>query len=288
MTLLASLSVGLNLPSATAGENVPLDPDLVAIFSDAHLSDADSSQQVRRFKMCVEKVLAMNPRPANLLIYGDVALDRGNVEDYLKFKSLIQPIEKAGIHWEVTMGNHDRLQNYRQVFPERFQEKPLVEDRCVHIVETPKADFILLDSYLKNEVRGEIDPTQRAWLDETVKKRSDKPFFVGCHHPLRETKIENVLKQSPSFAAYLHGHNHCWTNAAKQDVPTICFPSTGHWGDMGFVMVHLTENDAAFVPDIDEFLFSIWSGKAAPLIPVEKYLKILNETTVTIPFKKKA
>ncbi len=286
MLVLASVTAGMKLPSAYAKENVPLNPDLVAIFSDTHIPNDDSSQQVRRFNQCVQKILAMNPRPANLLIYGDIAYSVGRTEDYAKFRELIRPIEIAGIHWEVTMGNHDRIENYRQIFPERFREKPFLENRSIHIVETPKADFILLDSYLKNEVRGEIDSAQKAWLAETVRKYSDKPFFVGCHHPLRETKIEDILKSSPSFAAYVHGHNHWWTNTAKQEIPTLCFPSTGHWGDMGFVMVHLTENDAAFVPDIDAYLFPTWSKKTAPVINLETYLKMLNETTVTIPFPK--
>ena len=62
-----------------ADSTVPLDPNIVAIFSDIHLRNPETIQAVVRFNQCVAQVLAMNPRPAQLLIYGDLAYNAGTV-----------------------------------------------------------------------------------------------------------------------------------------------------------------------------------------------------------------
>ncbi len=284
----ASISAQLNLdPALYANTEVPLDPNLVAIFSDPHIPDDETKPHIPRFKMCVKKILAMNPRPATLLIYGDLVYTSGGVELYKILRSLLEPLDKAGIKWEVTMGNHDRIADYQAACPDRFTEKPIIEGRCIHIVETPRADFILLDSYLEGQVAGAIAPDQKAWLAETLKKYTEKPVFVGCHHGLPETKLDEVLLSCPKFAAYIHGHWHWWKNSKTDDgIQTICFPSVGHWGDLGFTMCHLGEKEATFVPDIDAYLCPDWGKNRFPKIPnVEAYLEALNEVKVVVPFK---
>lgn len=264
-------------------QDVALDPNSVAFFSDLHLKNPESIQQVVRFKQCVAKILAMNPRPANLLIYGDVVYDHGTVEAYQVFRKLIEPIEKAGIHWELTMGNHDRIDDYRQVFPERFSAQP-IKGRYINIVQTPYADFILLDSYLEGEVRGEICQAQQEWLQETLKNYSKKPVFVGCHHQIENTQIGTILKSSPSFIAYLHGHRHYYRTPELAGVKTICFPSTGHWGDMGFVTAHITAKEAIFVPEIDAYQWSKYGYIKEPEKNVENYITQLNKHVVSFKF----
>ena len=64
-----------------ADSSIPLDPNIVAIFSDTHLHGPETVQHVVRFNQCVAQVLAMNPRPAQLLIYGDVAFLEGKLEE---------------------------------------------------------------------------------------------------------------------------------------------------------------------------------------------------------------
>ena len=287
---LAAMTTGLSraIPSVWGSETskdtpiYPKDENLVAIFSDIHLHGPETIQHVVRFNQCVDNILAMNPQPANLLIYGDVAYLEGKIEEYQLFRRLIEPIEKAGIHWEIVMGNHDRIAHFRQIFPERFEKPEILKDRYINIVKTPRADFILLDSYKQGCVEGIIEPEQKAWLKETLKGYTDKPVFVGCHHPLRETELADTLKACPKFAAYLHGHNHWWRNTVEERVQTLCFPSTGHWGDMGFVLLTLSETDALFTPFIDAYEYPAWSKYTRPEKDVEKYLRRLNNSSVTV------
>ena len=265
-----------------ADSTVPLDPNIVAIFSDIHLRNPETIQAVVRFNQCVAQVLAMNPRPAQLLIYGDLAYNAGTVEDYTLFKKLIKPIEDAGIAWQAAMGNHDRLNTFREVFPERVAAAEPLENRYVNIVETPKADFILLDSYLEGQVRGEITQEQRDWLEEAVKRYDEKPFFVGCHHPLNETGLVEVLKAQPKFAAFLHGHNHFYRSPVQEAVQTLCFPSTGLWGDLGFVIANLTDEEATFAPRIDAYQWPKWSKEKDPVEDVDAWIARLNANSPVI------
>ena len=90
-------------------DSVPRDMNIVAFFSDTHIRAPETQPEPQRLLKCIKAVLNMNPRPATLLCYGDMAFFEGKVEEYQLFKKLMAPIDKAGIKWETTMGNHDRL-----------------------------------------------------------------------------------------------------------------------------------------------------------------------------------
>jgi len=247
MTRKAFLAGVLSACVATglAGE-VPLDQNLVAIFSDLHTTtDKNSPHQREGVARCVRDVLALNPRPANVLFYGDLAYNHGETNDYRLLKELVKPLADAGVRWSACFGNHDRRDSFFSVFPGRKSATPLVLGRMVSIVETPHADFILLDSCLEGPVNGGIDEAQRAWLRKTLSQYK-KPVFVGAHHPIQETAVADLLTSAPAYAGYIYGHNHQWLPQNEHGVDTLCLPSTGHWGDIGFVLAKLDAEGAVF------------------------------------------
>jgi len=238
----------LSLVLAASGfaDTVPLDDNLVALFSDLHVTtQAGNPHQREGFSQCVNAVIACNPRPANALFFGDLAFQIGDPDDYRLLKALVKPLEDAGIHWHACFGNHDRRAAFFSVFPERQQASPPVTDRLITIVTTPHADFILLDSCLEGPVNGAIDDAQRAWLQTTL-SHATKPVFVGAHHPLKETAIADLLAANACCKGYVFGHVHAWKQQRQQDVHTLSLPSTGHWGDIGYVLVKLSADEAVF------------------------------------------
>jgi 3',5'-cyclic AMP phosphodiesterase CpdA len=240
---LGAVSAGaILLPGLLAEEPVPLDRDFVILFADTHCGPQAKYQAVA-LRRCVDEVLACNPRPANVLIYGDFAYLEGKVEDYMLLKQLVKPLEEAGIHWEALHGNHDRREAFAEVFPSRASS--LVEGRKVTIVETPHADFLMMDSLVEGEVGGAFNDEQRDWLNETLKSRS-KPVFVGAHHALGETKVAGIMMANPCAVGYLHGHHHRWQTNVVEGVKQLTLPSTGHWGDIGLVALRLDGAGAAF------------------------------------------
>jgi len=223
-----------------------MDPDLVALFADTHVtSDPARTYQRDGLTRCVRDVLAHSPRPANVLLYGDLSVNVGEPDDYRTLKALLKPLEDAGVRWHATLGNHDRRESFFSVFPELRLEPPPVPGRHVSVVSTPRADFILLDSCIEGSVGGGIDDAQRAWLAETL-ARASKPVFVGAHHPLKETAVAGLLAACTRVKGYIYGHNHAWRLQREESVDTLCLPSTGHWGDIGYALVRLGAEEAVF------------------------------------------
>ncbi|MBR5709759.1 MAG: metallophosphoesterase, partial [Thermoguttaceae bacterium] len=198
------------------------------------------------------------------------------------------PIDKAGIKWETTMGNHDRLNNFYEAFPERKEKKPRVKNRYVHIVRTHRADFILLDSYMEGQVRGEIRRDQRDWLIDKLKEYivATKPVFVGCHHLLNETNLTDILLECPCCPGYLHGHAHKWMVENVKGLPSLGFAATGPWGDLGYAVANLTATEATFVPFVDTYLTPSWSKTKMDAQAMEAYLKKIEEQTLVMPFRR--
>ncbi|MBR6436473.1 MAG: metallophosphoesterase [Thermoguttaceae bacterium] len=269
-------------------DSVPRDMNIVAFFSDTHVRVPETQPEPQRLLKCIKAVLNMNPRPATLLCYGDMAFFEGKVEEYQLFKKLMAPIDKAGIKWETTMGNHDRLNNFFEAFPERKEKKPAVKDRYVHIVRTHRADFILLDSYMEGQVRGEIRRDQRDWLIDKLKeyKVATKPVFVGCHHLLNETNLTDTLLEYPVCPGYIHGHAHKWMVETVKGLPSLGFAATGPWGDLGYAVANLTATEATFVPFVDTYLTPSWSKTKMDAQAMEAYLKKIEEQTLVMPFRR--
>jgi len=243
---LAAVCAWALIASWTWAGNAPLDENCVALLSDLHLTQAkDNPHQRAGFERCVQGVLALNPRPANVLFFGDLSFDHGETNDYRLLKQLVKPLEDAGIRWTTCFGNHDRRAPFFSVFPERRLADAPVPDRLVSVVRTPHADFILLDSCLEGPVNGGLDEAQRTWLG-TVLARETKPVFVGAHHSVTETGVAGLLATNALCAAYIQGHDHQWRPRLEKGVETLCLPSTGHWGDIGFVVVRLSDAEAVF------------------------------------------
>ena len=62
-------------------------------------------------------VIALNPRPAHLIVNGDCALSNGKEAEYKEFLRLVEPIRAAGITVHVTIGNHDNRENLVEIAP---------------------------------------------------------------------------------------------------------------------------------------------------------------------------
>lgn len=194
---------------------------------------------------CVSEISAMDPRPAHVLIYGDLSFNVGELGDYRMLREIFKPLDDAGIPWTPCMGNHDRRETFSEIFPEKAAQS-LVPGHLVFKAETEYADFIMLDSLNVGKVGGKISDDQKDWLNETLKKQT-KPTIVGAHHPLRETQVAKILESHSCVAGYINGHWHYWhTNDQPTKLPNMVMPSSGLWGDIGMVHAELTQDSANF------------------------------------------
>ena len=242
------------------------DENLVVFISDLHCNP--EGYQPGKLRKVVSEILAMKPLPRNVIALGDLAYLTGQSHEYAFLKPVLAPLEEAGITLTLAMGNHDRRLEFGEAFPDQAA-KSVFKDRYTYIVNTPHADFIVLDSLQEGEDKttwitpGALNDKQKTWLSETLASYT-KPVFVCAHHPLGETGITSMISRAPSCCGYIYGHCHRWRKDwtevwgdGSHVVRTLCMPSTGHWGDIGYVTVRLSGEKAVATLHVDDFFFPV-------------------------------
>jgi hypothetical protein len=245
-------------PPAFAAPAPALDPDAnrVALLSDPHVA-ADRALVSRGANMfdnltrvCGE-VLAPVPTsrpavaphrlPGAVIINGDFAYLKGLPADYATAVEAVKPLRKAGLPVHLTLGNHDDRANLLagiQAVEKQGVKEP-VEGRHVQVLETPLANWFLLDSLdAVNATPGVLGEKQLAWLGSGLDARANKPAVVMVHHNpdqkekpsgLRDTKaLLDVIFARKQVKALIFGHTHVWELKSQEGVHLINLPPVGY------------------------------------------------------------
>ena len=233
-------------------------------ISDLHVGGANPTYGYTHEKLThvVDEILAMRPLPTRVVCFGDIGLSYGLEADYAASKPMLQRLVDAGIALHLTMGNHDRRSNFLKYWPE-YGKNQLVSGRFTSVVSLGTADLVLLDTLKGSDTRGEkdmgpvegtIDPAQLKWFEDFV-AQAQRPFFVGSHQ-FRDLYINGAkpiarAAKSDFFSGWIHGHDHAWCSDFRVTswknrtiAPVLTLPSTGLWGDIGYV-VFRTDADGA-------------------------------------------
>ena len=266
------------------------DETLVALVSDVHVGgkSSDPPYQLRKFTRTVDEILAMRPLPANVVVFGDIAFLFGRKADYEKSAPQFQRLRDAGIGIVFGMGNHDHREAFFAQYPEEAK-KSLVPGYAVFELKTPYVDLLMLDSLWEdrskpetyNPVPGMFEKPVWEFLEKDLPART-RPVLLCSHHnhkelryvpnpdPAKEqtakwTLLRSIVKDAPAVKGLIHGHNHRWHATfmnfghsgpnANRVVRSICLPSTGHWGDIGFALLRTEPSRAVVELTEKEFYF---------------------------------
>ena len=228
----------------------------------------------------VSEILALRPLPANVIALGDISLAFAEEKEYALCRQFLKPLEDAGIKVTHAMGNHDIRAEFLKYFP-GYDKTTKVKGRFVSVVNTPHADFILLDSLVEPTKRGSypactglgLGNEQTEWLKATL-AAATKPTFVCAHHKADDLKIGPLCAKSPAVVGYLHGHHHRWTtgflfngySATKTRVVRMMgFPTLGLNMDVGFGLIRTTPSAATLHCYNRDFYFPVVKeGKDRP------------------------
>ncbi|MEO0444797.1 MAG: metallophosphoesterase [Verrucomicrobiota bacterium] len=207
-----------------------------ALLADTHI-DADPAKVARGVEMAfnletiVVQLVAERETLQGVIIDGDCAFLAGLPGDYELLAKLLKPLSEAGLPVHLTMGNHDDRGPCYQAFAKSPGRVTAVESKHVSVMETPLANWVLLDSLLVvNKVTGEMGEDQLRWLDQFLQEHSGKPvILVGHHNPqfaIREgqrvtgladtSQFMSVLAKHPHAQAYLYGHTHHWRTTTHE------------------------------------------------------------------------
>ncbi|MDF1850616.1 MAG: metallophosphoesterase [Verrucomicrobiales bacterium] len=222
-----------------ADTHIAADPEFRA--RDTHLAD--------NLRAVVTDLLKEKESLSGVLIDGDCAYNDGQPGDYTTLAAILQPLADAKIPIHFTLGNHDNRETFYEAF-EGHTESSALESKHCSVIETPQADWILLDTLrFVNKVEGELGTEQREWLRERLRKNPEKPaLLVGHHYPqvVREDVIPSekkikiaglidsrefldTLTENPAAKAYIYGHSHSW-NLKKEPsgVHLVNLPPTAY------------------------------------------------------------
>lgn len=245
----ASAVAGMAVLQNAWGTDAAVSPHAFALLSDTHIPDspdvaARGVNMTANLQQVIREVIASPTKPASVIINGDCAYLKGQPADYRNLATCVAPLAEAGLPLHVTMGNHDDRQPLYNALQGQQPQQPLLDSRHVSILETPHANWFLLDSLTQvNVVTGELGATQREWLAKALAARTDKPALVMTHHtpqfePPAEENVWTGLKDTAellslleSFAhvkAFLFGHSHRWSVTRHNQLHLINLPPVAY------------------------------------------------------------
>jgi len=260
-----------------------MDGETTVFLSDLHVRN-EQCFQYQYFTGIVDEILAMRPLPKRVVVFGDIAYTCGLEPEYRTSRKVFQRLIDAGIELTFGMGNHDRRSNFLKVWPE-YRGRSLVPGKIVSKVDLGPVDLIMLDGLQGTDDRaetdmgpvpGKLDGEQEKWLYGYLKTLK-KPTLLASHFPLHEmcgtgkVKLAQRFREFPLIAGYIFGHEHRWEQhwqmhgwGMNEIRRTLCLPSTGHWGDIGYVIFRVEEHQAVAEFVQKDFFFG------SPVKPGEK------------------
>ena len=181
-SLAAGAGLLLRTPWLGAADGPAVDPHRVALLSDLHIAAdpavvAARRQHVQQPEAGLRRSARLDPRPAAVIVDGDLAYLKGLAEDYATVVGSLKPLREAGMPIHMTLGNHDDRARFWEAIPrgEGAAARP-VEDRQVLTIESPRANWFILDSLDKtNGTPGVLGPKQLDWLRLALDAKAEKP-----------------------------------------------------------------------------------------------------------------
>ncbi len=171
-------------------------------------------------------------QPCGVLVNGDLAWSVGRVEDYQRFRAILQPLARQ-VPLVVSVGNHDHRGNMLACLAGRRGPPPR---RMTAMVDQPPFRFVLLDSQIDSStVAGEIGADQLAWLDRVLESGPSLRTIVFLHHPGESASegcldfgdLERLADRHQCVQAVVTGHDHQFSLGRVDGVHRICLPAVG-------------------------------------------------------------
>src|SRR5262245_33487590 len=114
-------ALGALVVSPAFGRDDKTDPHRLALLSDSHIPDSPDTvnkdwNMTDNLKKVVGEVTGLDPKPAAVLVNGDLSYKTGTAEEYKAFGKLIEPLREAGLALQLGLGNHDNRDKFLDAF----------------------------------------------------------------------------------------------------------------------------------------------------------------------------
>jgi 3',5'-cyclic-AMP phosphodiesterase len=234
------------------GDDRQTSEDTFLLLADTHIAERRDEmyrgvKPALAMEQAAQDILALKTRPATAIVAGDCAFQLGTPGDYATFRALLAPLRQAGMGIHLTLGNHDHRARFLTAFPDakRSYVGDILPDKLISVVETPHANWFLLDSLDRTNVStGLLGKAQLAWLAKALDSRRDRPALVMAHHNpdplltvhgLSDTdQLFKTLMKRKHVKAYIFGHTHRWGVGRLGDIHLVNLPPTSYLFQAGF------------------------------------------------------
>jgi 3',5'-cyclic-AMP phosphodiesterase len=215
---------------------------VVAQISDLHVAAPGSKiDQVCRTTTHVERAVehlnALEPRPAVVLVTGDLA-DRGEIEEYERLRPML---DRLAMPAYLIPGNHDDRDNLRRVF-DHHSYLAGAGGFLQYTVEDFPVRLVALDTLVPRQGRGLLCPRRLAWLDARLREAPERPTLIFMHHPPFTTglvymdgmgldgidELAAVVRRHPQVERIVAGHVHRPVIRRFAGTVACTCPSTAH------------------------------------------------------------
>lgn len=183
-------------------------------LTDLHLTatvdtHVNGQYPVHKLRQILERIRAMEIKPAFLLITGDLVND-GQATEYQMLNAMLRELQSFGVPVLLGMGNHDARNPFRQV----VLGEQVVDEHQPYYYSTEIAgvNVIVLDSQIPNEVPGRLDDEQLDWLANELSKPVRVGHLIALHHPPVSSTVAlldtMVLTNPADLAAVVATHDN--------------------------------------------------------------------------------
>lgn len=207
-----------------------------ALLSDVHISaDLDRtwgfSCMAAHLQTVLNRVQAM--RPEHVLINGDVAFTRGEVEDYRAFADMIRPLRDKQIPLHLTLGNHDRRERFTSALP--VEDDGSVNAKVMSSRRIGNHQWIFLDSLEKTQkTRGSLGQDQLAWLKRRLEGDKSPTLICLHHNPDRSAvglkdyeEFQDIVLPRRQVKLVVFGHTHLFRTWQTDGLHFVNLPAVG-------------------------------------------------------------
>jgi 3',5'-cyclic AMP phosphodiesterase CpdA len=147
---------------------------------------------------CVAHILAQPDRPEAIVLTGDL-VDAGAPEEYAHLRTVLAPLDAAGIRMLPVLGNHDGRDAAREAFADWLAPIPAAaQDPHAFQYWTDIGDvrLIVLDTLDTGHPGGRLGVARLDWLEDALAAETGRPVVIAMHHPPFATGIGHMDVQS--------------------------------------------------------------------------------------------
>lgn len=149
----------------------------------------------------LQLIAAEQPIIDALVCTGDIASDP-NSASYARFLDRVRGQISAPMGW--LPGNHDSAQ-----LMANLEHPHLPEPR---LMDLGSWQLVLLNSSVPGEIYGELEDSELAFLERTLKASPERPTMIALHHqpiPVGSEWIDqHLLRNADAFFAVIDQHSH--------------------------------------------------------------------------------